>query len=91
MDDLGRVTLTPELAEALVAGVDEELAGIDQTELTARARRAAGRAAHREVACERTAMTTRYEPAIDLDASSRSTCTSTSRPTRTATSPSTTS
>ena len=35
MDDLGDVTLTPELAEALVAGVDEELAGIDQTELTA--------------------------------------------------------
>ena len=35
MDDLGRVTLTPGLAEALVAGVDEELAGIDQTELTA--------------------------------------------------------
>jgi carnitine 3-dehydrogenase len=35
MDDLGAVTLTPELAEALVRGVDEELAGIDLTTLAA--------------------------------------------------------
>ncbi len=35
MDDLGSPELTPQLANALVAGVDEELAGIDQAELTA--------------------------------------------------------
>jgi hypothetical protein len=29
MDDLGAPQLTPQLAEALVAGVDEELAGTD--------------------------------------------------------------
>jgi 3-hydroxyacyl-CoA dehydrogenase len=35
MDDLGTVTLTPELADALVSGVDEELAGIDMARLAA--------------------------------------------------------
>jgi carnitine 3-dehydrogenase len=34
--DLGQVTLTPELVEKLVAGVDEELAGTDEAELVAR-------------------------------------------------------
>jgi 3-hydroxyacyl-CoA dehydrogenase len=34
--DLGQVTLTPELVAKLVAGVDEELAGIDPAELIAR-------------------------------------------------------
>ena len=34
--DLGQVTLTPELVAKLVAGVDEELAGVDPTELIAR-------------------------------------------------------
>jgi 3-hydroxyacyl-CoA dehydrogenase len=34
--DLGRVTLTPELVAKLVAGVDEELAGVDPAELIAR-------------------------------------------------------
>jgi carnitine 3-dehydrogenase len=34
--DLGQVTLTPELNAKLVAGVDEELAGVDPTELVAR-------------------------------------------------------
>jgi 3-hydroxyacyl-CoA dehydrogenase len=34
--DLGQVTLTPELVEKLVAGVDEELAGTDVAELVAR-------------------------------------------------------
>jgi 3-hydroxyacyl-CoA dehydrogenase len=34
--DLGQVTLTPELVETLVAGVDAELAGTDPTELAAR-------------------------------------------------------
>ena len=34
--DLGQVTLTPELAATLVAGVDEELAGVDPAELVAR-------------------------------------------------------
>jgi carnitine 3-dehydrogenase len=34
--DLGQVTLTPELVAKLVAGVDEELAGVDQAELVAR-------------------------------------------------------
>ena len=34
--DLGQVTLTPELNAALVAGVDEELAGVDPAELVAR-------------------------------------------------------
>jgi carnitine 3-dehydrogenase len=34
--DLGEVTLTPELVQKLVAGVDEELAGIDEAELVAR-------------------------------------------------------
>ncbi|NMH98434.1 3-hydroxyacyl-CoA dehydrogenase [Pseudonocardia sp. K10HN5] len=33
--DLGQVTLTRELVETLVAGVDEELAGIDRAELVA--------------------------------------------------------
>ncbi|GAB3200120.1 3-hydroxyacyl-CoA dehydrogenase NAD-binding domain-containing protein [Nocardioides hungaricus] len=36
MDDLGDVRLTPELAAALVAGVDAELAGLDQVALAAR-------------------------------------------------------
>jgi carnitine 3-dehydrogenase len=35
MDGLGAPLLTPQLAEALVAGVDQELAGIDQGALTA--------------------------------------------------------
>ncbi len=35
MDDLGGVTLGPELADALVAGVDEELAGLDMAALAA--------------------------------------------------------
>lgn len=34
--DLGQVTLTPELVAKLVAGVDEELAGVDPAELIAR-------------------------------------------------------
>jgi carnitine 3-dehydrogenase len=34
--DLGEVTLTPELVQKLVAGVDEELAGTDVAELVAR-------------------------------------------------------
>jgi carnitine 3-dehydrogenase len=34
--DLGQVTLTPELVAKLVAGVDEELAGMDPAELVAR-------------------------------------------------------
>ena len=34
--DLGQVTLTPELVAKLVAGVDEELAGVDPAELVAR-------------------------------------------------------
>jgi 3-hydroxyacyl-CoA dehydrogenase len=34
--DLGQVTLTPELIAKLVAGVDEELAGVDPAELVAR-------------------------------------------------------
>ncbi|MDQ1538805.1 MAG: hypothetical protein QOE58_3198 [Actinomycetota bacterium] len=34
-DDLGHPELTPELAAALVAGVDEELAGVDQAKLVA--------------------------------------------------------
>jgi carnitine 3-dehydrogenase len=34
--DLGSVTLTPELVATLVAGVDEELAGLDSAELVAR-------------------------------------------------------
>jgi carnitine 3-dehydrogenase len=34
--DLGRVTLTPELAAKLVAGVNDELAGVDPAELVAR-------------------------------------------------------
>jgi carnitine 3-dehydrogenase len=34
--DLGQVTLTPELNATLVAGVDEELAGVDPAELVAR-------------------------------------------------------
>ncbi len=34
--DLGQVSLTPQLVATLVAGVDEELAGVDQTELVAR-------------------------------------------------------
>ena len=34
--DLGQVTLTPELVAKLVAGVDEELAGVDPAELAAR-------------------------------------------------------
>jgi 3-hydroxyacyl-CoA dehydrogenase len=34
--DLGQVTLTPELIAKLVAGVDEELAGMDPAELVAR-------------------------------------------------------
>lgn len=34
--DLGRVTLTPELTAKLVAGVDDELAGVDPAELVAR-------------------------------------------------------
>jgi carnitine 3-dehydrogenase len=34
--DLGQVTLTPELVAQLVAGVDEELAGVDPAELIAR-------------------------------------------------------
>jgi carnitine 3-dehydrogenase len=34
--DLGQVTLTPELAAKLVAGVDDELAGTDPAELVAR-------------------------------------------------------
>ena len=34
--DLGQVTLTPELAATLVAGVDDELAGVDPAELVAR-------------------------------------------------------
>ncbi|SDL84712.1 3-hydroxyacyl-CoA dehydrogenase [Geodermatophilus siccatus] len=34
--DLGRVTLTPELVQQLVAGVDEELAGTDEADLVAR-------------------------------------------------------
>jgi hypothetical protein len=33
--DLGHPQLTPELAELLVAGVEEELAGIDQARLVA--------------------------------------------------------
>lgn len=36
MDDLGRVQLTPGLAALLVAGVDDELVGIDQAALAAR-------------------------------------------------------
>lgn len=35
MDDLGSPQLTPGLADALVAGVDEELAGIDQAAMAA--------------------------------------------------------
>jgi carnitine 3-dehydrogenase len=34
--DLGQVSLTPQLVATLVAGVDEELAGVDQAELVAR-------------------------------------------------------
>lgn len=34
--DLGQVTLTPELVATIVAGVDEELAGVDPTDLVAR-------------------------------------------------------
>jgi carnitine 3-dehydrogenase len=34
--DLGQVTLTPELMAKIVAGVDEELAGVDPAELVAR-------------------------------------------------------
>ena len=34
--DLGHVTLTPELVAKIVAGVDEELAGVDPAELVAR-------------------------------------------------------
>jgi carnitine 3-dehydrogenase len=34
--DLGQVTLTPELVAKIVAGVDEELAGLDPAELVAR-------------------------------------------------------
>ena len=34
--DLGQVTLTPELVAKIVAGVDEELAGVDPAELVAR-------------------------------------------------------
>ncbi len=34
--DLGQVTLTPELVATIVAGVDEELAGVDPAELVAR-------------------------------------------------------
>ena len=34
--DLGQVTLTPELVATIVAGVDEELAGVDPAELIAR-------------------------------------------------------
>jgi 3-hydroxyacyl-CoA dehydrogenase len=34
--DLGRVTLTPELVAKLVAGVNDELAGVDPAELVAR-------------------------------------------------------
>ena len=34
--DLGRVTLTPELVQQLVTGVDEELAGTDEADLVAR-------------------------------------------------------
>jgi 3-hydroxyacyl-CoA dehydrogenase len=34
--DLGEVTLTPELVQKLVAGVEEELAGTDEAELVAR-------------------------------------------------------
>jgi 3-hydroxyacyl-CoA dehydrogenase len=35
MDDLGAPQLTPSLADALVAGVDAELAGIDQAAMAA--------------------------------------------------------
>ncbi|MET0820657.1 MAG: 3-hydroxyacyl-CoA dehydrogenase NAD-binding domain-containing protein [Aeromicrobium sp.] len=35
MDDLGAPQLTPELADALVGGVDDELAGIDQQAMSA--------------------------------------------------------
>jgi carnitine 3-dehydrogenase len=35
MDDLGAPQLTPDLADALVAGVDDELDGIDMVRLAA--------------------------------------------------------
>jgi carnitine 3-dehydrogenase len=35
MDDLGGPRLTPELARLLVAGVDEELRGVDQSRMVA--------------------------------------------------------
>ncbi|RYY45898.1 MAG: hypothetical protein EON53_09875 [Actinomycetales bacterium] len=35
MDDLGRSPLTPELVETLAAGVDDELAGVDQAAMAA--------------------------------------------------------
>jgi hypothetical protein len=35
MDDLGETHLTPQLTRLLVAGIDEELRGIDQSRMVA--------------------------------------------------------
>ena len=56
--DLGQVTLTPELVAKLVAGVDDELAGVDPAELVAR-RDAVLHAPARRQGAGRTAVTRR--------------------------------